>query len=232
MSKADDIRESIIDAARLRFSHYGYPKTTIAEIAADCNMSPGNIYRFFKGKIDIAVELARRETLKAVHMLEAILFCPYRNSRQRLEDLLFADFRYTYHLLENAPRELELAQVVMQQRPHFQLESVRRERRVIQRVIIEGVKAGEFQVDNIAHATTAIHSATLKYRYPQLFTNQTRAELERELASLLTLLVRGLLANPDKVTIVPTKIPAEMELPAIDDGAEPPIAPAPQPQAQ
>ena len=88
MSESDLKREKIIDAARERFSHYGYPKTTIAELADDCAMSPGNIYRFFKGKIDIAVEIARREALSAVEVIEAVLECPVRSSRQRLSNRL------------------------------------------------------------------------------------------------------------------------------------------------
>ena len=64
MSESEKIREKIIDAAVERFLHYGYPKTTIAELAGDCAMSPGNIYRFFKGKIDIAAEIARREACR------------------------------------------------------------------------------------------------------------------------------------------------------------------------
>ena len=43
-----------------RIKHYGYGKTTMAEIAADCDMSPGNIYRFFEAKIDIAEAMARK----------------------------------------------------------------------------------------------------------------------------------------------------------------------------
>lgn len=208
MSEADGKREKIIDAAVNRFSHYGYGKTTIADLAGDCAMSSGNIYRFFKGKIDIAVEIARREALSAVEILEAILECPYRDSSQRLVDLVFADLRYTYHLLANEPKKLELAQVVMQERPHFQIESLRRERRALQRILKEGVAAGEFQIDNIAHTTTALHAATLKYRYAQLFTNQTLDELERELAHVLTLVLRGLKARPaanaSDIVAVPT----------------------------
>ena len=81
MNEPEKIREKIIDAAVERFLHYGYPKTTIAELAGDCAMSPGNIYRFFKGKIDIAAEIARREALQAVERMEAVLECPYRSSR-------------------------------------------------------------------------------------------------------------------------------------------------------
>ncbi|MGO6907884.1 helix-turn-helix domain-containing protein, partial [Rhizobium ruizarguesonis] len=37
----------ILDAAERLFRHYGYSKTTVADIARDLGMSPANIYRFF-----------------------------------------------------------------------------------------------------------------------------------------------------------------------------------------
>lgn len=211
MSEADIIREKIVDAAVERFRHYGYPKTTIAEVAADCAMSPGNIYRFFKGKIDIAVEICRRETLSSVEILESVLECPHRNSRQRLEEVIFADLRHTYHLLEKHPRSLELAQIVVADRPQFQIESLRRERRLFQRILHEGAASGEFACDNVPAATIAIHSATTKYRYAQLFTNQSLDELERELAHVLSLMMGGLLNTKAGDGCAPTNIPPEDE---------------------
>lgn len=209
MSESDTTREKIIVAARERFSHYGYPKTTIAELAEDCAMSPGNIYRFFKGKIDIAVEIARREALSAVEVIEAVLDCPLRSSRQRLEEVVFADLRYTFHLLENQPKTLELAQIVVSDRPQFQIESLRRERRVFQRILHEGQASGEFMVDNVPATTIALHAATTKYRYAQLFTNQTLAELERELAHVMTVIMRGLMPTSEGHAVSETQIPDE-----------------------
>jgi AcrR family transcriptional regulator len=209
MSESDTTREKIIVAARERFSHYGYPKTTIAELAEDCAMSPGNIYRFFKGKIDIAVEIARREALSAVEVIEAVLDCPVRSSRQRLEEVVFADLRYTFHLLENQPKTLELAQIVVSDRPQFQIESLRRERRVFQRILHEGQASGEFMVDNVPATTIALHAATTKYRYAQLFTNQTLAELERELAHVMTVIMRGLMPTSEGHAVAETQIPDE-----------------------
>ena len=81
--------------------------------------------------------------------MEAVLECPYRSSRQRLEEVVFADMRHTFHLLENEPRVLELAQVVVQERPQFQIESLRRERRIFQRILRDGAQTGEFVLDNI-----------------------------------------------------------------------------------
>jgi len=42
MSEKNSVRDQIIDAAKKRFSHFGYAKTTMAEVAADCAMSPRN----------------------------------------------------------------------------------------------------------------------------------------------------------------------------------------------
>lgn len=210
MAETGEIREKIIDAAKQRFRHYGYPKTTIAELAGDCAMSPGNIYRFFKGKIDIAVEIARREALRSVEGVEMVLECPYRTSRQRLEDIVFADLRYTFHLLENRPKALELAQIVVHERPQFQIESFRRERRAFQRILREGKVTGEFTLDNVPQATIAVQAATLKYRYAQMFTNQTLEELERELANVLTLIMRGLIQRNDGKLVPPTEIPGPL----------------------
>lgn len=209
MSEADLTREKIINAALERFRHYGYPKTTIAEVAEDCAMSPGNIYRFFKGKIDIAVEIARREALSAVDVLESVLACPHRGSRQRLEEVIFADLRYTFHLLENKPKTLELAQIVVNDRPQFQIESLRRERRIFQRVLHEGKESGEFDIDNVPATTIAIHAATTKYRYAQLFTNQSLHDLEHELSHVLTVLMRGLIGAKGGDIVAETVIPPE-----------------------
>lgn len=54
------IREKILDAAEARFRHYGFSKTTMAELASDCDMSAGNLYRYFENKEEIGVSIARR----------------------------------------------------------------------------------------------------------------------------------------------------------------------------
>ncbi len=72
--------------------------------------------------------------------------------------------------------------MLMQDRPHFQIESLRRERRALQRILKEGVAAGEFQIDNIAHTTTALHAATIEISLRAIIHQSDIDELERELA--------------------------------------------------
>src|SRR5271166_712218 len=50
---ADETRARILKEAERLFRHYGYSKTTVADIADACAMSSANVYRFFASKSDI-----------------------------------------------------------------------------------------------------------------------------------------------------------------------------------
>ena len=45
-----DIRDQIVDAARAHFSHFGYAKTTVADLAKAIGFSKAYIYKFFDSK--------------------------------------------------------------------------------------------------------------------------------------------------------------------------------------
>ena len=47
---ADETRARILKEAERLFRHYGYSKTTVADIADGCGMSSANVYRFFPSK--------------------------------------------------------------------------------------------------------------------------------------------------------------------------------------
>lgn len=189
----DAVRDKIIDAAKCRFSHFGYGKTTMAEVAGDCEMSPGNLYRFFPGKLDIAEAIATEDYEKHLAHLRKLALAPGRNARERLHDLLFEELRRTYHKLEKDPRALEMAQVIAHQRPQFANWMLANERKILVELMEEAEKRGEFlppgDKEEIAEM---IQSATMKFRYPQLWSKLTLPKLERELEGVLRLLVNGL----------------------------------------
>src|SRR6266567_1907494 len=64
-SKPDDTRARIMDTAETLFRRLGYAKTAVADIAAELEMSPANVYRFFPSKTAI-VEAICRHCLKDV----------------------------------------------------------------------------------------------------------------------------------------------------------------------
>src|SRR6516225_4287550 len=58
--KADDTRARIMDTAEALFRRLGFAKTAVADIAAELEMSPANVYRFFASKNAIVEAICQR----------------------------------------------------------------------------------------------------------------------------------------------------------------------------
>jgi len=187
-----DSSAQIVAAARKRFQHFGYGKTSMAEIAGDCGMSPGNLYRFFPGKLDIAEAIATDDYKAHLERLTRLAAKPDRNVREKLRDLLVEGLRRTYAKVEKDPRALELARVIAAERPDFSDWMSECERKLMVDLMEEAERSGEFSVADKNFTAETIQSATLKFRVPQLWSQLPLARLERELDGVLTLLLEGL----------------------------------------
>ncbi len=197
------VRRQIIEAARKRFFHYGYGKTTMAEVARDCGMSPGNLYRYFPSKLDIAEEIADAFHQEMQARISAASR-PGMSARERLRAHLFGALRLTYQKLEEDARVVELAQILSHERPTYANRELARERRVLGEILEQGTAQGEFAVSDPAFAAEMIQSATMKFRYPQLWSRLGLTALERELDGVLTLLLDGLSGGRPAQSVAPS----------------------------
>jgi AcrR family transcriptional regulator len=195
MAEKDTVRDQIIDAAKKRFSHFGYAKTTMAEVAADCGMSPGNLYRYFPGKLDIAEAIASAEFEEHIQQQRAMICTPGRRVQERLHDYFFDELRYTYHKLEDNPRVFEIANVICHERPEYANWMLARERTLLIELFGEAERSGEFRLDDKEFTAEMVQAAIMKFRYPQLWSKLTLPKLERELDGVLRLLIDGLCAQ-------------------------------------
>lgn len=194
MAEKEDIRVQIVEAAKKRFSHFGYAKTTMAEVATDCSMSPGNLYRFFPGKLDIAEFIATQDFKSHLVQLATLADAPGKTARERLHDLFFEELRRTYTKLESDPRAYEIALIISRERPEYANWMLANERKLIVKVLEDGRTQGEFARCDCPVETTAemIQSAVMKFRYPQLWSKLTLPKLETELEGVLQLIIDGL----------------------------------------
>ena len=189
-------RDRILHAAVTRIKHYGYGKTTMAEIAADCGMSPGNIYRFFQAKIDIAEAMARAHYAEEHAALAAIARKKDRPADARLREFFFKRMRDSYLLFEENSKILEVAEVLHRERPLLANEHLALERVFLSAVLEEGAMAGVFAQGDYNFLAEMLQAATMKFSLPQLFSHLTLQKLERELEGVLDLVLKGLYARP------------------------------------
>ncbi len=196
MDDKANTRDRILQAAMARIKHYGYAKTTMAEIASDCDMSPGNIYRFFESKIDIAEAMARKHYAEMQAELAAIGRKKELPPDRRIRDMLAKRMRTNFSMFEQSAKILEVAEVLASERPLFMNELIAQERVGITALITEGVESGLFETDDPEFAAEMLQAATIKFSLPQLFSHLTLPKLEREFDGVITLLLKGLYAQP------------------------------------
>ena len=185
-------RDRILHAAMNRIKHYGYSKTTMAEIASDCGMSPGNIYRFFEAKIDIAEGMARAFYAEEHAMMSQIARRKDWPADKRLHEMLLRRMRENYQKFEDNAKILEVAEVLSNERPLFMNELMALERVVLAALIDEGVAAGLFAPTDANFTAEMIQAATVKFGIPQLFSHLTLPKLEREFEGVMKLVLNGL----------------------------------------
>lgn len=188
----DDTRKLILHAAVERILHYGYSKTTMAEIARDCNMSAGNIYRFFASKLDIAEAMSDKFNEESFATLAEIAD---RNApaADRLRELFHFELARTYSAIEDEAKILEVAEVLSRERPLHTNEKLATERTYLIRIFKDGIAAGEFRpLANPEETAEMWQSALMKFRFPQLFSKLTLPKLQRELDGVMDLLLAAL----------------------------------------
>jgi AcrR family transcriptional regulator len=196
MDTKETLREAtsrqIIDAASTRFMHYGYAKTTMAEIARDLNMSTGNLYRFFPSKLDIATEIALSHEGSENEQAEAIV-TNGRPARERLEVYFRNMLTHTFTVIAESRKVFEVAQAITQERPEFANRRLKIERGYLVRILADGIADGSFApVEDLDFTAEMMQCMVMKFRYPQLWNCNDLALLKRELEGVLALMFCGL----------------------------------------
>jgi AcrR family transcriptional regulator len=195
MDEKSATRDRILQAAMTRIKHYGYGKTTMAEIAADCDMSPGNIYRFFEAKIDIAEAMARKHYADEHTAMAQVGRRKDWPADKRLKEMLLKRMRDNFQMFSDNAKILEVAEVLSRERPVFMNELIALERVGITAVIDEGMENGIFGKGDAEFMAEMLQAATVKFSIPQLISRLTLAKLEREFEGVMNLILQGLYAR-------------------------------------
>lgn len=194
-AKADP-RETILKAAAERILHYGYNKTTMTEIAADCGMSAGNIYRFYPAKIDIAEAMTRGFSAETQLEYAKIIRDSAKSPTAKLYEFFQCRLERTFRVFEKHPKLMELAEIMGRERPEYLFEERAQERRLIEKILEEGRISGDFALPaDLTITADLVQCATMKFRIPHLWTTEQLDSLKSELDGVLGLVFTGLSAR-------------------------------------
>ena len=164
---ADETRARILSEAERLFRHYGYAKTTVADIAEACAMSSANVYRFFPSKSAINESICGLIISELEGRLRKITIADAPAS-QRLTKFIELVARYTTETYTNEKKVHDMVVVAMEENwgaieRHLQVTET-----MIANIIESGIRAGEFKPQDAENAARRVHFAIAGFSHPVL----------------------------------------------------------------
>ena len=148
MENQDKKRRLIINAALLRFAHYGLAKTTMTDIAKDISFSKALLYYYFPDKLSLYVSVIEQ----LMHTISKdILKSVEKTSTSTEGILMLLQKRQGY--MEKYYNLMEFNKIIGPDLPDdlfdkfFQARAF--ELKIIASLLQKGVERGEFVIDNI-----------------------------------------------------------------------------------
>ncbi|MDP7342413.1 MAG: TetR/AcrR family transcriptional regulator [Alphaproteobacteria bacterium] len=189
---AEDTQAQILEAATERFRHYGYRKTTMADVAGDCSMSAGNLYRYFESKSDIGAAVSVAWFAALYQIARAAIAQPGLSPRQKLEAYVLTVNRFTVESLRNTPHIQEMVNFLCEERRDLVESHLGTCHEIVAAILEDGVKRGAFEIADIATTARAVLNAILRFEYPPLLALSGETNFDEEVRALVSLIVEGL----------------------------------------
>lgn len=189
---AQDMRSRIVEAATERFRHYGYGKTTMAEIARDCDMSAGNLYRYFESKSDIGAAVGSAWFSALQDAARRAIGEAGPSARGRLEAYVRAVAAFTLETCRDSPHIQEMVDFLCIERRELLEDHMAVLNALVAGIIAAGNERGEFATRDVEGAARAFQIACTHFQYPPLLTLMDEDCLASDARSVVDLIVVGL----------------------------------------
>lgn len=192
--KREKKEEKILIAALRHFSRFGYRKTSLEDIARDCDMTTGNIYFYVKNKEELYIKAVSMALLEwQSHAANAI--AGYDDIGDKFRIMATASFDYVI-----ANEELRS---LLQQDPDIYTITPREDRfrdinlasiQIIRNVLQEGIAEGSFQQDMDLDGTADfIWSVYVMFLIRAYHKNEETENISRIYKRGVEVILRGLL---------------------------------------
>jgi len=198
-SQADAVRADILRHALDLFSHYGFNKTNIGDIAERCAMSPGNLYRYYRNKqaIGLAVVRAHFESTEAA--LGTVFMIPEGTSEERIRKFISTGIQHLAEECARSPKIVELAEFLCEDEQGTALleEHIGWKRRELTAEIERGVQNGDLAPCNAEATAAAVLNSFKAFWMPMTLARWRDPDtIIPEMNEILDLICAGLRVRP------------------------------------
>ncbi|MCU9850603.1 TetR family transcriptional regulator [Defluviimonas sp. WL0024] len=190
----DAMHDRIVETAKQLVRQFGYQKTTVADIAAELDMSPANVYRFFSSKAAICEDVARKLAADVREKMREAADDPSLGARERLRRLVLANHHEIVNRCIADKRTHAMVHAAVENNWSVVQEHQESIRQMIAEIISDGIDAGEFSVSDPEAASHCFQAALISACHPVIVEGRLRAgeDIQPTLDPLLDFALRGL----------------------------------------
>jgi AcrR family transcriptional regulator len=190
----DEVREQVVQAARLVFARFGYKKTALDDIAREARKGKSTIYYYFKSKdeifkavIDAEAEIRKQSIKEQISKIS--------DSKQKLKTYIYVrmnTLKMVVNYYEAIKNDLldNLYFVNNLRNEHFEDEIMQ-----IKNLLFEGIKTGEFTISNPELTAKTIVTILQGFEVPLILKNLTDEELQKSIDEMLNILFFGIVTQ-------------------------------------
>ena len=188
----DKVRADIVNVARKIFTHQGFRKTTMEDIAHAAGKGKSSIYYYYKSKEEIFEAIVEREADELKAALEKVIHSS-KDPMEKLKDYIM--FRL-YHVktVSNfyaALKEETMAHMLFVEDVRSRFEE--QEIQMVAEILESGIHEGSFTINNARIGSIAIVAMLKGLEIPLFLNEYSRAEKEELLEGLIAVVFYGLI---------------------------------------
>ena len=179
------------------FSHYGFSKTNIGDIAKACSMSPGNLYRYFKNKQGIGEAVVQDYMNDEVASVEAVLADPSLDWEGRLRHLIVYAVENLIRQYKQTPKMVELSDMICEGNSGILARHVEWQRQTVRAQLAEGVQLGVLKInpDELDKTSGIVLDSVRAFLIPKTLDQTDLDTVPERVEAILNLILLGL-KNP------------------------------------
>lgn len=162
-----DTRARILEVADRLFHHYGYDKTTVADLARELGMSSANVYRFFASKLEIVEAIAVR-MFEERHLVNRSIVEGEGTPSERLMRFFVENHRLSVETWTEARKVHDIVEVAMTENWAAIDGYLTRFTDDVEELIRQGNACGEFAVADTRRAAVCAFQAFASLIHPTL----------------------------------------------------------------
>jgi len=193
-SGKDEVREQLVQSARLVFARYGFKKTALDDIAREARKGKSTIYYYFKSKDDIFKAVIDAEAEIRSKSIEDQISA-IEDPQQKLKTYIYVrmlSLKNVGNYYEAIKNDLldNLYFVNSLRTKHFDAEV-----NVVRNLLLEGVDKGIYTIQNPELTAKTVVTLLQGFEVPLIQKNLSDEELQKSVDEMLNILFFGIVTK-------------------------------------